>query len=127
MNNRSNLNLFNAIKIMRIARKLGKISLEQQQRLIRRLAPRESTLRWERMMALRASIEKAITPALQAKRAVEFEVFDIKHSTTPVRKALPVFTGKVKAPIIETLDANWWKEAGKRDKASRKDSDEDGE
>jgi len=63
---------------MRVARRLGKLSLDQQNRILRRIHPRPSTLTWERMMALRASIAKDVAPILQARREAERDCFDIK-------------------------------------------------
>ena len=73
----TNINLEQAVRQMRVACKLGKISLDTQNRTMRRLGVNRFA-NWERMMALRASIEKEIAPILRAKREAERDCFDIK-------------------------------------------------
>lgn len=108
---------------MRIARKLGKISNEVQSRMMRRLAPRESEIRWESMMALRRQIEGDCAPALAAKRAAEAECFQVKFKVTE-GKATPV---KVTAPrkVRQQLTGYeytraWWDEMERKERQDRK-------
>lgn len=114
-----NINLFAVIRNMRIARKLGKISMETQQRVIRRLNPRPSILKWEGLMALRATIEKEIRPAKLAKMEAEKEAFQVSYAV-PARKPVATVTAKVTVPVLAELNADWWREAGRREKANRK-------
>lgn len=72
------MNIDKAIRQMRVARRLGKISNEQQERILRKRAGRNRFATWERMMALRASIEKEIAPILAAKREAERDLFQVK-------------------------------------------------
>ena len=117
------MNIQTAIRQMRVARRLGKISNEVQTRIMRRLRPRESELQWERLMALRASIERDIQPIIAAKRAAERDCFDIKYmvveskavpvAVAPTRKVKPALTGYEYTPA-------WWKEAEQRERAAKK-------
>ena len=109
---------------MRVARHLGKLSHEQQERIMRRISPRQSTLNWEKMMAFRASIEKEIAPQLAATRAAEAEAdcFQVR-SSTPSRKATSAFaTLRVAKPVLigHEYTPEWWKEAELRERAARK-------
>jgi uncharacterized protein with HEPN domain len=67
-----------ALRQMRTARKLGKITNEVQRRIMRKIAPRESEVHWEHLMALRSRIEHDIQPLLLAKKQAEATVFDIR-------------------------------------------------
>lgn len=84
------MNIQSAIRQMRVARRLGKLSLDQQNRILRRLAPRESQLNWEKMMGLRAQIEKEIQPILQARRQAERECFQVKYVATETQEQVEV-------------------------------------
>lgn len=117
------MNIQSAVRQMRIARKLGKISNEVQSRVMRRLAPRQMELNWEAMMRLRAQIERDCAPVLAAKRAAEADCFQIKFKVTegkatpvkvaPVRRRKQALTGHEYTPA-------WWKEAEQRERAAKK-------
>lgn len=105
-----------AVRQMRIARHLGKISASVQRRIWRRIAQPESAVRWEHMMALRASIEKEITPKLLAKREAEFDILDIKY-VQPVER----IKGFVPAREENTeAAAQWWREQDIKEREERK-------
>lgn len=123
-----NTSLFNQIRNMRHARRLGKLSADQQRQTLLALGyrpvvirhnlangvPCESSARWEIMMALRQSIEIEITPVLQKRRDAEEEAFqcrqDVESRFRRVSvKENPVLTAKVEAPVVPGLDENWWK------------------
>lgn len=109
---------------MRIARRLGKINNEVQTRVMRRLAPRESQLHWEAMMRLRAQIEKDIAPIMAARRAAEYDCFQIKFKVdakdraTPV-KVIPAPRKRQKLTGYEYTRA-WWDEMELKERADRK-------
>lgn len=106
---------------MRAARKLGKLSLEQQNRIMRRIQPRESSLSWERMMALRAQIEREIQPILQANREAEHECFQARFAKSEPRKAVVAPKAKKKPALVGyEYTPQWWKEAELRERAQRK-------
>jgi hypothetical protein len=122
------LNIHSAIRQMRIARRLGKLSLDAQNRLMRRLAPRPEVLAWENMMALRATIEKEIQPQLDAARQAD----DLLHNPAERRKVFTMMDAcleqaefvfaKVKAPKLKGHEYTpaWWKEAEVRERSARK-------
>lgn len=117
------MNIQSAVRQMRVARRLGKLSLDQQNRLMRRLAPRACVLRWERMMALRASIERDIQPALMEKRKAEAEAFQVRFLVERAnRPAVPTVTVKVTRPALVGYEytPEWWKEAELRERNARK-------
>lgn len=72
------MNIQIALRQMRNSRKLGKLSLSQQDRIMRRIQPRESVLNWERLNALRAQIDSEVAPILQAKREAEHKSFQVR-------------------------------------------------
>ncbi len=78
----SMLNINTALRQMRTARHLGKLSNEQQVRILRKRCGVNRMATWERLMALRASIEREIAPILAAKRQAERECFDVKYAVT---------------------------------------------
>lgn len=89
------MNIQNAISQMRIQRKMGKLSEERQARILRRFHPRHSQLQWERMMALRAEIEKDVQPKIQAMRQAERDCFQVKwepEATLPAEPSAPILT-----------------------------------
>lgn len=116
------LNINSAVRQMRVARKLGKISNETQTRLMRKLAPRDSQLSWESMMRLRAQIERDIRPILQAKREAERDVFNVLFQVESNLKAKSFVSAKVKKKVLAGYEytPEWWKEAEKRERAQRK-------
>lgn len=118
------LNIKTAVRQMRVARRLGKISNEVQTRIMRRLAPRESQVHWENMMALRASIAREIAPAIHAKRVAERECFDIKYTVgAEARKAkLAPVTMRVSTPVLNGYEytREWWNACEKQEREAKK-------
>ena len=80
------MNIQSAIRQCRIARRLGKLTNEAQTRSLRKLGlVRENTRNWERMMALRASIDKEVAPILLARKQAEAIYYQIAYK--PVRES----------------------------------------
>lgn len=66
------INIQTAINQCRVARKLGKISNNQQLRILRKLGVKPvKAENWEYMCNLRASIMREVTPAIKAARDAE--------------------------------------------------------
>jgi hypothetical protein len=66
------MNITNAIQTMRVQRRLGKLSLEQQHRIIRRLRGQSSSeLEWGRFMGILRNIHRTIAPQIAAIRRAE--------------------------------------------------------
>lgn len=139
------MNIQTAIRQMRVARRLGKLSAEQASRLLRRLghpavvaqhkqfaaamtaAPSpEAVQLWDKFMDLRNTIEAEVLPKLEAKRKAD----DLLFNPADRRKAYTVMDAcldqaasvKVEAPKLEGYEftPEWWKEAEKREREQRK-------
>lgn len=73
------INIQTAIRQCRIARKLGKISNEEQQAIIRRINPNaEAKEVWAKVHKLLKSIHQDVAPLIQARRQAERELYQIK-------------------------------------------------
>lgn len=74
------MNIQTAIRQMRIARRLGKLSNEQQNRIMRKISPRPAQSLWQSMRNMLESIkaEPTVKKELEAKRAAERDLFQIK-------------------------------------------------
>ena len=60
---------------MRIQRRLGKLSLDLQQRIVRRkLGQRPSEIAWGRMMGLLRSINAEVVPILASQHQAEYNM-----------------------------------------------------
>lgn len=111
------MNIELAVKQMRIARKAGKISAEVQQKLMRRIAPRQSQLNWEKMMAFRAQIEREVAPVLEVKRKAEFDELGVKY--VPMMEKIQGF---IPAALRrkQANDQAWWDAAELREREAKK-------
>jgi hypothetical protein len=111
------INLENATRQMRLARRMGKISNLEQTKIFRKLQRKvNGPNEWEKMMLLRASIAVEIAPVLEAKRKAELDTYDIKY-VAPAEKIKGFVPRQAKDA---TMSPQWWIEAGKRDAAMEK-------
>ena len=62
---------------MRIARKRNQITMEVQQKVVKKLRPEES-IHYTGLCQLMAGIRKAVEPELQRQRLIEEDMFQIK-------------------------------------------------
>ena len=62
------MNIQSAINQMRFARRMGKITGEVQCRVMRRIRPLAKDLLWQKMMALRAEIDKEVAPLIRNRQ-----------------------------------------------------------
>jgi len=126
-----------AIRQMRVARRLGKLSAEQAARLLRRLGHSYALSQhekikaeflappspeWLEMMALRNDIEAEVLPTLEAARKAD----DLLNNPAERRKTFmdacleeaDSVSAKVEAPKLEGYEFTraWWNDALKRER-----------
>jgi len=105
------------LKQLRIARRLGRITAQQQERIVRRKGLCKSD-RWKercqriqrtnRLWSMRDAIADDVAPIIKTKREVEWAVFDIRF--VPDEPVVETVSARIEKPPI-AVDADWWKTA----------------
>jgi hypothetical protein len=114
------INITTAVRQMRIARKLGKISNEIQTRVMRRLGFNRMA-QWESMMRLRAQIERDIAPVMVARKEAEADLFQIKCKVTERKAPVKVAPRKVKQVLTGyEYTVAWWNAMELKEREDRK-------